>query len=532
MRTPHPFGVPMHFSFTLRLSCCLVLAVAAQTATAQVGPPTSIQEQIRQQQARMEQQRREMEARIRSMRDRIEKAMPGGATRSSQPMIPGQAIRPGQAGISRQSSALQSRLQNSAQSSDPSGLRLTPGMVTYSKGESVLVRDKDGNNAIGRHHVTIGKTKVVLMPDGRLQSFDINETRPTTDEFKPLSIKELETKLLSNPKLRGFKTLRSRHFLYVYNCSDLFIQSTRTIQETMYPAVKKWFGKSGVKIRAPELPLVVIAFATEQEYQNYRRMPDGVVAYYDTVTNNVFLYERSKLSDHAPEIAIKNAISTIAHEGAHQVLHNIGVQQRLSRWPMWLSEGLAEFFAPTSTVRGARWSGIGSTNQLRMMEISRDWQTNSRGGRNAFGNGDRTRQITAADQLDSLDYAYSWSLIHMLAKRHSKDLFRCIRDCSELRPLDGSPAVAHKMPSATDVFEKHFGNEYREIEQELGKHLNKIDYVDPVKTQTHYIVISGGRAVMTTSPEKVKELSRFGGATVKRFANRALAEQAMRQVAN
>ena len=35
----------------------------------------------------------------------------------------------------------------------------------------------------------------------------------------------------------------------------------------------------------------------------------------------------------------------------------IGVQQRLSTWPMWLNEGLAEFFSPTTTDRQLKWKG-------------------------------------------------------------------------------------------------------------------------------------------------------------------------------
>ena len=120
----------------------------------------------------------------------------------------------------------------------------------------------------------------------------------------------------------------------------------------------------------------------------------------------------------------------------------------------------------------------------------------------------------------------------MAAKRHSKELLRCIRECHELRPLDGSPAVQHKIPTSTEVFEKFFGDDYAEIEQEMSKHLKGMNYVDPVKTQTHYIVVVAGRVAMTTSPERVKELTRFGGAKVTRYANRALAERAMQQIAN
>ena len=46
----------------------------------------------------------------------------------------------------------------------------------------------------------------------------------------------------------------------------------------------------------------------------------GVVAYYDVLTNRVVICEESELWKVKPELAMRQAISTIAHEGAHQIL--------------------------------------------------------------------------------------------------------------------------------------------------------------------------------------------------------------------
>ena len=91
----------------------------------------------------------------------------------------------------------------------------------------------------------------------------------------------------------------------------------------------------------PEIPLVVIMFNTEAQFQAYsegQRVPHGAVAYYNMVNNHIVLHEESRLFASSPELARGQLLSTIAHEGAHQILHNIGVQQRLSMWPMWLTE--------------------------------------------------------------------------------------------------------------------------------------------------------------------------------------------------
>ncbi|MDA8744292.1 DUF1570 domain-containing protein [Rubripirellula amarantea] len=471
-----------------------------------------MEEQVR----RSRDQMREMNERMQKDREEMNRAMQEAATALGQE---GAIQRPGSSPVF--ASPLS---QNDL---DSGGLMLPRGDIKHSQGERLKVRDQDGNSVVGKLHVRVGDSNIVMLPDGMLKVFSNTEATPTEDNFVPLDMDAIEERLLQDPRLAGFKTIRSRRFLYVYNTSELFVRSSRTILESMYPAVQKYFKRSKVDVHEPELPLVVIAFATEDQFQEYRRMPRGVVAYYDGISNAVMFYERSALSQHAPEIAVKNAISTIAHEGAHQILHNIGVQQRLSKWPMWLSEGLAEFCAPTSVAKGVKWSGLGSPNELRMFEISKSWESDR-----SFGSGRVVRDLTNANELSSLDYAYSWGLVHMLSRRHQKELFACIAQCSELKPLDGTDLATTGVVDSDDVFSKHFGDQYSDLEQELKKHLRSLNYVDPVANQTHYLVITGGRVIMTSSPESVKEIQRssFGKVSIKRFPNRAAAELAMQSL--
>jgi len=112
--------------------------------------------------------------------------------------------------------------------------------------------------------------------------------------------------------------------------------------DTMFPGVVTYAKAQKIETHEPEVPLVALMFRTEEQFQGYQRAPPGVVAYYHTLSNRVVMYEETRLANIKKELAIQQSLATIAHEGAHQILHNIGVQQRLSIWPMWLSEGLAE----------------------------------------------------------------------------------------------------------------------------------------------------------------------------------------------
>lgn len=497
----------------------LLMWMSAGVCQAQLG---GMLDRLNENMRDMERRRQEMNARSKELTDQMDRARAGLRGLGSNP-APGNLPRGSQRGVIESSSPWNDRGARITE-----GLRVTPGAITHSQGERFLVRGEDGTPLVARHHVTVGSTRILLMPDGRLQSFAESEVNPTEKPFEPLDMDALEAKLLADPKLAGFKAIRSRRFLYLYNTSELFIRSSRTILESMYPAVRKYFSRSDVEIHEPELPLVVIAFANERQFQDYRRMPRGVVAYYDGLSNGVLLYEQSDLAKHAPEIAVKTAISTIAHEGAHQILHNIGVQQRLSRWPLWLSEGLAEFYAPTSVSRGVKWSGLGSTNELRMYEIGKDWKA-----RRTMDNASVLKRVVSAEQLDSIDYAYAWGLTHMMSRRHREELFACIRHCSELGPLEGTPLDASAKSDPATVFVKHMGDRYSATSAELTKHLQSLNYVDPIANQTHYVVVSGRSVYLTSSPEKVMEWRRsaIGRFQVREYPNRAMAEKAMASIA-
>ena len=134
-------------------------------------------------------------------------------------------------------------------------------------------------------------------------------------------------------------------------CGDrfrIFCGADQIILESMLVGVMNHAKACGLTVREPELPLVVVLFPNKADFQKYRSVPEGVTAYFHPITNRVFLHEPRELGELSRELAVSQAISTVAHEGAHQILHNIGVQQRLAVWPMWINEGLAEYFAPTT----------------------------------------------------------------------------------------------------------------------------------------------------------------------------------------
>ena len=331
------------------------------------------------------------------------------------------------------------------------------------------------DDAVCKVHIEVGDRLVVLLPTGKLASVKTSRVTFVDRKFEPATKEEL-LEQYRNSAFRKFETKSTKRYVYVYNCSRGFADGTSRILETMYPPLVSWCKNHGLEPKDPLFPMVVLIFATEEEFQKYRPMPKGVVAYYNSVTNHVVMYEQRKIATAAPEIAFKQSVSTIAHEGVHQVLHNIDVQHRLAKWPVWISEGLAEFFAPTELKGRAHWKGVGLTNDLRLYELANFYQ---KIGDARLTRGQLLRQTIESETLNSLGYAMAWSTVDYLAKKRRRAFAAYMQDVSQIQPLESS--------TPGSLFTKHFGTDYVEAESNVGKHVASLPYIDPVENQVHYL---------------------------------------------
>lgn len=426
------------------------------------------------------------------------------------------------------------------------GLDVPPGPVSFGGNQCVLTRDDAGQKVVARVHVTVGDNRIVMLPDGRLEARSVADAPFTDRPFEPMS-KEAIAESLRDSGLSGFKTRETRRYLYIYNCSAEFAEVTSRVLETMFKGVVTYAQVQKIEVHPPETPLVVIIFRTPAQFQEYRHMPEGVVAYYNVLTNRVVMYEESEFWHIKPELAIQQSISTIAHEGAHQVLHNIGVQSRLSVWPMWLNEGLAEFFAPTTTDRYLKWKGAGQVNDMRMFELEQYFKNRSADE----ANGEVVAQTVGAARLTSTGYASAWALTHYLAKNRRMSFHALVRELSRLEPLAvlGPTVPPGVIPENVSLFKKHFGDDLADIERRMLLHLKNLPYRDPFAEWPHFLVmvsIPDGRRVRRQadifhSPEQAERWRREileqtpaekrtdVQTAVRQLPNRLLAERYARQ---
>ncbi len=437
--------------------------------------------------------------------------------------------------------------QEPAPQANPSdfGLQIPVGQpVRQGEGRRVIVV-RDGKQFVANVHVEVGDRRILLMPNGRLESIPVSETRPTDKPFVPATFDEMSSELLSGT-FKGFKTRKTARYLYIYNSSEDFFKATSRILETMYPPVVAYFKRYKFEVHDPETPLVVIMFRTEDEFQKYHEMPSGVVAYYTAILNHVVMYEQSKLVEVAPELAVSQSIATIAHEGIHQILHNIGVQQRLARWPIWVSEGLAEYFAPTEAGKRLRWKGVGVVNDMRMYELERFLKQPSK------ERGALVSHTAAAPNLTSTGYAAAWALTHYLAQRKPEKFHAMVNEISHSKPFEEGVQPGEQasvMSKNRELFSKYFGTDFVSMEDDLVKYLQKLPYTNPIINQTHYVVmitVANGALIqrmagVTSSPaavmkyqqealENVPPSARAGASMrIVPYPNKGAAEQAANQ---
>ena len=355
------------------------------------------------------------------------------------------------------------------------GFDIPPGPLRRGEGRRVTTTDAAGNPVVALLHTEVGENSIVMLPDGSLHARKPGETAATERAFEPESAVALAARLMEG-EFAGFRVKKGARYLFIYNTSEPFAQTTSRILETMFRGVVLYAQAQKIDVHAPRVPLVVVMFRNHEEMSKHRRLPSGLAAYYHTVDNRIYLCEPSAKSNGDLPAAVRQSVSTIAHEGAHQILNNIGVQQRLSVWPMWLGEGLAEFFAPTSTGRRLTWKGAGQPNDFRLYELQRYLQSNSNSNGSTM-----IEQTVGAARLTSTGYASAWALTHYLATSRRADFKKYLTETSKLAPLQGDLRVfsGGVVPANLTGFKAAFGADLTEIERRMLLHVRKLPYRNP-----------------------------------------------------
>jgi len=377
--------------------------------------------------------------------------------------------------------------------------------------DRVKILDETGKPVIARL-LEGSEGRLALRPDGGL-SILREEPRAVDDPFVPETSEALADRLL-NSTYRGFAVLTKPHYLVFYQGKKSFAQNSANLLESLYAGLFAKLKEKGLPVHDAEFPLIVVIYKTEADFRRAHRVDPDVQAFYNVASNRIYLYEQSDRDRDAPDVSALRKPQTVAHEGTHQILQNIGVQPRMAPWPLWLAEGFAEYCAPTSTKKRGDWAGPGVVNPFHMATI-RDLNdplnprnSGADGGRiaNRVRNDPEVEPLITKEQLDPTDYARAWAVTHYLAARKFPEFLAYLKEMGTLPPLGKMTAQEQK-----DLFTKHFGPDFAKLDRAVGQYLRNLK---GFRALPYYLVtfeqtIGGGMvrrgALVSQSPAMVNQ---------------------------
>ncbi len=348
------------------------------------------------------------------------------------------------------------------------------------------VRDHSGQCVVARQYGQNRDETVLILPDGQLGK--PSHLVPTTEPFQPLSSSELLSLLHeNNGPFVNYPVLKTEHYLIFYKSTRAFAEDSARLLEDLYRGLIDTFRKNNVPVHESEFPLVAVIFANEADFRAHKPVDPQVRAYYEYFTNRIFFFQKSERDAVEPKVAALLKPQTVAHEGAHQILSNIGVQPRLNAWPPWLIEGLAEYCAtPTAvTKRGIVWSGLAAINSLHMATM--------RELEDPLANNKKVKQKVAGSQSEALllktalsptDYALAWALTHYLAQTRG---LQFVKYLNEMRQF---PALERRTPAENlEEFRKFFPDAPPRLDKKLSDHIHKLSQRKSYDTLYYYAVV-------------------------------------------
>ncbi len=372
--------------------------------------------------------------------------------------------------------------------------------VALSAGQSRAVRAEPVEQVVfkrdGREQTVAGKL-LVRAQDGGLMLVDATGaywmiqpgelvSRTTTkNEFKPLSSKQMEEKLLD--EFPDFHVHTTDNYVICYNTTRQYAVWCGSLFERLRRAFTNYWDRAGIEMHRPDFPLVAIVFADQASYFRYAQPEIGaaaqkVVGYYSLQSNRMTMYDltgvqailqagdiRSSRSDINVMLSRPQAVplvSTIIHEATHQVAFNSGMHERFADIPLWVSEGLAMYFETPDLTSASGWRGIGAVNVSRLTTFQRGLVSGRLGSLESLvATDDRMRNLGEGANA----YAEAWALCYYLIRRKPREFAAYLSDLSEKKPM-----FWDQPEERLEAFEDHLDASPAEIQNDFLRFMQNI----------------------------------------------------------
>lgn len=301
----------------------------------------------------------------------------------------------------------------------------------------------------------------------------------------PISHKEISKQLLEELP-EGFKIHTTKHYVVAYQTERAYAKWIGNLYEGKLKKTFKRFWKNRkfrITAQEPEFPLVAIVFSNKASFTAWGRRelgkpPGDTLAYYNLMTNRVTMYDLTAGRRNGPnqnrdfESILRDPrsipmVTTIIHEGTHQLMFNTGLQTRLADTPYWLNEGIAMFFETPDLKKKQGWYGPGKVNYDRLGGILRYARSRPENSLETLIATDKRLQTGGLESANA--YAESWAMIHFLINRKPEKFTEYLKHLSEKkRDVIVDPNIEiNRAQIRIDDFKKFFGEDLSKLDAEF-----------------------------------------------------------------
>lgn len=279
----------------------------------------------------------------------------------------------------------------------------------------------------------------------------------------------------------GFAVTVTDHYVICSNSSEDYTLFCGKLLEEVYEQFFDFLtAESRPFVRPPTSPLPVIIFASSEQLKQFaaQQHPDvsfeDTPGYYSVRDNQVLIMDLSgegrrttTSSIRRKLLTVPRQVATVVHEATHQLAFNSGLQVRMADNPLWLSEGLAMWFEPTSSRSPLLWSRPGLVNPLHQPLFLSFVQD----GRLSLPLQNLIASDDAFQNAESVAAAYSesWALTAWLIRQHPEAMDQLLKSMSERRPLQQVSSEQR-----IDEFQQAMGKSIDEIESSLIPYISRL----------------------------------------------------------
>ena len=353
-----------------------------------------------------------------------------------------------------------------------------------------LKRDGKETELSGKVLVTAKDGGILLLaPDGTLWNIEPHEIADQKEDerpFTPLTQSEAGHKALDELPA-GFEIYTTSHYVICHNTSRAYAQWVGALYERLYLAFTSYWKNRGFKLHEPELPLVVLVFATHDAYTTHVRPELGenagsIIAFYSLRSNRVSMYDLTgveslrrpgdkrddprQINQMLSRPDAETMVATIVHEATHQLAFNCGLQTRFADIPLWILEGLAVYFETPDLSSSKGWKKIGEVNRPRL-ERFRDYLSRRPAKSLLSLISDDKRFRDPRQGVDA--YAEAWALNYYLIQQKPKEFLAYMEVMAAKKTLlTGGPEMRVK------EFQAAFGNDLDRLDADFIKYMQRI----------------------------------------------------------